>query len=114
MGFFGKVREGMNTVNNVIKTTKQELDDSKKTGKFPVTLGTAAIAFDMMKNLNNKSYVPPYKVQINGIDKNPQSYSEAIHEKLTNKNQGATDVSPLPKTYITSSPMPSSTSYTNK
>ena len=114
MGFFGKVREGIKTVDNVMKTTKLELDDSKKTGRFPVKISTAALAFDVLKNYNNKSYVPPFKVQINGMDKNPQSYSEAIHEKLTNKNQGATDVSPLPKTYITSSPMPSSASYTNK
>ena len=111
MNFLRDVKTGINTVRN---TVHEMAEEGKTTGKFPVKLGTMAVAFDMMKNLNNKSYVPPYKVQINGMDKNPQSYSEAMHEKLTNKNQGATDVSPLPKTYITSSAIPSSVSYVNK
>jgi hypothetical protein len=59
-----------------------------------------------IKKNKAESSIPPLKVTINGMDKQPQSYSESMHEKITSKSQGATDVSPLPKAFVSSSPMP--------
>jgi hypothetical protein len=61
---------------------------------------------DAIKKKKAENSIPPLKVNINGMDKQPQSYSESMHEKITSKSQGATDVSPLPKPFVSSSPMP--------
>jgi tRNA nucleotidyltransferase/poly(A) polymerase len=71
---------------------------------YPAAISAAIKLRD--ERLSKNSSIPSLNVKINGMDKQPQSYSEAIHEKITSKSQGATDVSPLPKAFVSSSPMP--------
>jgi len=49
------------------------------------------------------------QVLLNSIDSKPNlpSYRSAIHEGLTNKWQGATDIARIPQAYSNTQPMPS-------
>jgi len=49
------------------------------------------------------------QVIINGLDSQPNlpSYKSAIHEGLTNRYQGSTDIARIPNSYVDIKPIPS-------
>ena len=61
----------------------------------------------MMDKIRNQTGLTPH-IKINGMDMMPKlpSYRSAIHEGLTSKYQGATDVARIPSAYSSTSPMP--------